>query len=142
MVTRGLAPLGGVEISPTLTNNIEDHDMARKIKWEVDGQTVTTADVRRWMQAVAARIPECKWARYIKDYDVVRKIATVKATGCFEEVIRREASFHNVKVRAPRRLGTLQRLRKTWADSAANAESFGGAACHDQATAEVCEVWA
>lgn len=102
--------------------------MAKKIRWEVDGQVVTSADVRRWMQSVAARVPEHRWKSYIKGYDVVGKIARHKALGTFEALIEREAAYNAVKVRAPRRLGTLQRLRKVWCDGAANNDAFGEAA--------------
>lgn len=98
--------------------------MARKIVWQRDGQTVTSADVRRWMQSVAARVPKSSWPRYIKLYDVVGKIARHKAKGLFESVVAENAARNAVFVRQARRPGTLQRLRKTWVE-AANQSAFG-----------------
>lgn len=97
--------------------------MARKIVWQRDGQTVTSADVRRWMQSVAARLPKSSWSRYIKLYDVIGKIARHKDKGLFESVVAENAARNAVVVRAARRPGTLQRLRKTWVE-AANQAAF------------------
>ncbi len=92
--------------------------MARKTRWEVNGQVITSADVRRWMQAVAARVPKERWPEYIKNYDVLSKIATQKAAGTYDQVVKREAARNAVRVRAPRRLGTLARLRQAWLEAA------------------------
>jgi len=88
--------------------------MARKTQWEAHGVIVTTADIRRWMQSVAARIPKSNWPGYIKNYQVVSKIARAKLAGSFERIIETESDRANVKVRAPRHPGQITRLRLAW----------------------------
>lgn len=85
--------------------------MPRKRVFTVGDQVVTQADIRRWMQSVGSRVSaERKW-QYVKQYDVVGKIAAAKAGGYFDAVIKSAAHQAGVNVRAARKPGILARVR-------------------------------
>jgi hypothetical protein len=49
--------------------------MPRRRHWRGDGIEVTSADDRRWMQSVGARITPSQHSNYVINYQVVEKIA-------------------------------------------------------------------
>ena len=79
--------------------------------FELDGQVVTSADIRQWLQSVAVNIPARNHWSYVRNYRVVEKIARAKAAGEFETLIDQAANRAGIKVRAPRKMGVLARLR-------------------------------
>jgi hypothetical protein len=88
--------------------------MPRKRDWLIDGQRVTRADVRRWMQSVGARVTESQWHDYVRNWSVPQKIAAAKAAGTLEAIIADAADRANKPApRAARKPGTLARLRST-----------------------------
>jgi hypothetical protein len=99
--------------------------MPRKRHWLIEGQEVTRADIRRWMASVGSRCPDGLYWSYVRDYAVVRKIATAKAEGTFEQIIREESQRMQVDVpRAARSPSTIWRVRRAW-PAAANESTFG-----------------
>jgi hypothetical protein len=99
--------------------------MPRKRRWLFEGQEVTRADVRRWMASVGSRCPDLYYWGYVKDYEVIRKIARAKTDGTFEQIVASEAQRLGAgKVRAARSPSTIQRVRRAW-PGAANDSAFG-----------------
>lgn len=85
--------------------------MPRPTQWEMFGQVVTRADVRRWCQSVGSRVaPRNHW-QYVRDWGVIEKIARAKQRGVFEETVDQAAAYSGVTVRKPRNPGVLARCR-------------------------------
>lgn len=92
--------------------------MPRRTTWHIGAQVVTRADVRQWMQSVAARIPARSWWAYVREWDVPAKIAREKAAGTFADTVTEAAACAGVRVRAARRPGRIARLRAAWPEAA------------------------
>ena len=99
--------------------------MPRRTTWHIGGQVVTRADVRRWMQSVAARVPARSWWAYVRDWGVPAKIARELEAGTLERTLADAAARAGVTVRAARRPGRIAALRAPW-PIAANDESLAG----------------